>query len=164
VDGYQRTERALKYGLLVVVLTFLAFFLFEIGSELRLHVVQYGLVGAALCVFYLLLLSLSEHLGFGAAYLSAAAATVGLISAYVTAILRGGRRAAAFAGLLAGLYGGLYALLVTEDLALLVGSVALFSVLALLMWRTRHVDWRRPLGEEPQRPAGVSSASGAGSL
>ena len=111
VDGYQRTERALKYGLLVVVLTFLAFFLFEIGSELRLHVVQYGLVGAALCVFYLLLLSLSEHLGFAVAYLSAAAATVGLISAYVTAILRGGRRAAAFAGLLAGLYGGLYALI-----------------------------------------------------
>ena len=164
VDGYQRTERALKYGLLVVVLTFLAFFLFELGSDLQLHVVQYGLVGAALCVFYLLLLSLSEHLGFGSAYAAAAAATVGLIAAYASAILRGGRRAAAFAGLLVALYGGLYALLVTEDLALLVGSLALFAVLALLMWRTRHVDWRRPLVEGPRSAAGVSPASGGGSL
>lgn len=160
VDGYQRSERALKYGLLVVVLTFLAFFLFEIGAELQLHVVQYGLVGAALCVFYLLLLSLAEHLGFDAAYLAAAAATVGLISAYALAILRGGRRAAGFGALLAALYAGLYALLVSEDFALLVGSASLFAVLALLMWRTRHVDWRRPL--IPTAATRVSSESGAG--
>lgn len=161
LDGYQRTERALKYGLLVVVLTFLSFFLFELGGSRNLHPVQYALVGAALSVFYLLLLSVSEQLGFGPAYLAAATATVGLVSAYALAVLRAGRRALALGAILTALYAGLYALLVAEDLALLVGSVALFTVLALLMWRTRHVDWRRPLAGDAASPTAVSPGSGA---
>lgn len=143
-DGYQKTERSLKYGLLFVALTFLAFFLCETFNPFAVHAVQYLLVGFALCIFYLLLLSLSEVLPFGAAYAAAAAATVLLIGAYGAAALRGWRRGTLVAGVLAVLYGYLWCLLRAEDRSLLLGSVGLFLILALVMYLTRRIDWHAP--------------------
>ena len=143
-DGYQQTERSLKYGLLFVALTFLAFFLCETFNPFAVHAVQYLLVGFALCIFYLLLLSLSEVLPFGTAYAAAAAATVLLIGAYGAAALRSWRRGALVGGVLAVLYGYLWCLLRAEDRSLLLGSVGLFLILALVMYLTRRIDWHAP--------------------
>jgi len=142
-DGYLMVERSLKHGFLFVLLTFLVFFLFELGGDARLHFVQYGLVGGALCVFYLLLLSLCEHFGVGVAYLAAASATTLQVSLYSRAILGARRRALVLGAALALLYAGLYMLIGAEELALLLGSVLLFVALGVLMWRTRDVDWSR---------------------
>ncbi|MEM1245319.1 MAG: cell envelope integrity protein CreD [Acidobacteriota bacterium] len=143
VDGYRLAERSTKYGILFVVLTFATFLLLEIVSKERLHPAQYFLVGAALCVFYLLLLSVSEHTGFGLAYAIAAGATVLLISAYALGI--SGRRgwAAILCAGLGGLYSFLYVLLQLEDMAFLMGSVGLFVALGSVMWATRRFDWYR---------------------
>ncbi len=151
-DGYLMTERSLKYGFLFVALTFLIFFGFELTAERRVHPLQYGLVGAALCIFYLLLLALSERAGFGAAYLAAAAATTVQITLYARALLAGMRRAAVLGGLLIALYSGLYLLIGLEETALLVGSVALFVLLTVAMWLTRRVGLGRPL-PQPGAPA-----------
>lgn len=140
-DWYQQATRAIKYAVLFVGLTFGAFFLFEVFARLRLHPLQYLLAGFALALFYLLLVALSEHAGFGRAYLAAAGATAGLVTLYSAAVLKARSRAAAIGGLLAALYGYLYILLRLEDYALLLGSVALFVLLALVMWLTRKVDW-----------------------
>ena len=140
-DHYQRALRSVKYAVLFVVLTFVAFFLFELLASLRLHPLHYLLVGAALALFYLLLVSLAEQLGFPLAYLAASAAIVGLVGLYAAAILGRRLRGLAIGGLLAALYGSLYVVVNAEDYALLLGSVALFVVLALVMWLTRKVDW-----------------------
>lgn len=144
VDVYQKTERSVKYGMLFLVLTFLAFFLFEVFSPVSLHPMHYLLVGSALCLFYLLLLSISEHIPFGAAYAVASAGIVTLISGYSLTILRGSRRALTLSGMLVVLYGYLYVLLQAEDYALLLGSLGLFVILALVMYLTRRVDWYAP--------------------
>jgi inner membrane protein len=141
VDIYLKAERAVKYGVLFVGLTFAAFFLFEVFKRLAIHPIQYGLVGIALAIFYLLLLSLSEHLGVGLSYFIAATACVGLLGFYTAYVLKSIRRAASFAALLAGLYGTLYVLLQLEDFALLMGSVLLFAILTAAMVLTRKVDW-----------------------
>ncbi len=144
VDAYQKTERSVKYGMLFLLLTFLTFFLYEVFNPFSLHPVQYLLVGAALCLFYLLLLSISEHSPFGFAYLVAAAATVLLIGGYSVAILRGALRALLMTVVLGVLYGYLYVLLQLEDYALLLGSIGLFLILALVMYLTRRIDWSAP--------------------
>lgn len=140
-DGYQRTERSLKYAILFIVLTFFTFFLLEAVSPARLHPIHYLLVGLGLCLFYLLLLAVSEHLGFGIAYLLASTATALLISGYSWSILRQGRRAVLLLCCLAGLYGYLYTLLTAEDFSLLMGAVGLFVILAFVMFVTRRMDW-----------------------
>jgi inner membrane protein len=150
VDSYQMTERSVKYGVLFLILTFLTFFLYEVFSGVPLHPMQYFLVGAALCVFYLLLLSFSEHISFGLSYLVAAAATVLLIGGYSIAVLRGRMRALMMTGVLAFLYGYLYVLLQLEDYALLLGSVGLFAILALVMFLTRRIDWGSPRRRDPR--------------
>jgi inner membrane protein len=144
VDAYQKTERSLKYSMLFLLLTFLTFFLYEVFNPFSLHPLQYLLVGSALVLFYLLLLSISEHAPFGIAYAVASAATVGLIAGYSAAILRGRLRALGTAAALAALYGYLYVLLQAEDYALLLGSVGLFAILALVMFVTRRIDWYAP--------------------
>lgn len=144
VDVYQKTERSVKYGMLFLVLTFLAFFLFEVFSPVALHPMHYLLVGSALCLFYVLLLSISEHIPFAAAYGIASAGILVLISGYSLAILDGKRRALAMSGMLVILYGYLYVLLQAEDYALLLGSIGLFVILALVMFLTRKVDWYSP--------------------
>ena len=158
-DAYQQATRALKYAILFVGLTFLAFALFETFSGLRIHPLQYLFVGFALVLFYLLLVSLSEHVGFGAAYLAAASATTLLVSSYCAWVLAAKTRALVMAAALAALYGYLFVLLRLEDYALLLGSVALFALLAALMLATRRVDWwsvggpgRPPTSFQPPLP------------
>jgi inner membrane protein len=141
VDIYLQAERAVKYAVLFFTLTFVVFFLWEVMGKTLLHPVQYAFVGFALCVFYLLLVSLSEHAGFDTAYGSASTATTLLIGGYGRAVLGGTRQAGSVVGSLAGLYGYLYMLLRLEDYALLAGSVGLFLVLATLMFVTRRMNW-----------------------
>ena len=141
VNLYSKVDRASKYGLLFVVLTFVGFFLFETIRQLPIHPIQYALVGLALAIFFLLLLSLSEHIDFGWAYLAASIGCIGLIGVYVGNVLRSGMRGMGFAAMLALLYAALYGLLVSEDNALVLGSGLLFGILAALMLATRKIDW-----------------------
>ena len=141
VDVYQQAERAVKYASLFIVMTFVVFFLWEIVRGGLLHPIQYLFVGFAICVFYLLLLSISEHAGFGAAYAIAASATTLLIALYSGYVLGGLKEGVLMGCGLTTLYGFLYLLLRLEDYALLAGSVGLFLMLALLMLATRRVNW-----------------------
>ena len=141
VSAYHQTERAAKYGILFGLFTFGLFFLFEMIGGLRLHIFQYGLVGLSLCLFYLLLLALSEHVGFAVAYAVGAAAVVGQIVLYAANFLGRRWRVGVLGVLLAALYAGLYALLRLEDQALLFGAIALFAALSAVMIATRKVDW-----------------------
>ncbi len=152
VDTYRIVERAAKYGLLFIVLIFTAFFLFEVLAALRLHVLHYSLVGAALVLFYLGLLSLSEFIPFAAAYLSAALASTLLIALYSVSILRGGRRALVIAAALGGIYGFLFFVLQMQDQSLLAGTAALFAVLGLVMFTTRKLDWGQNAGATSSEP------------
>ncbi|MDA1235365.1 MAG: cell envelope integrity protein CreD [Acidobacteria bacterium] len=141
VDAYRQTERSLKYELLFLALTFAPLWLFEVLAGIRLHFIQYGLIGAAICLFYLLELSLAEQLGFANAYALAAAMIAGLVTSYAWSVLGSVSRAATMGAVISGLYGFLYVLISLEDFALLVGSLALFAVLAVLMYTTRRVNW-----------------------
>ena len=141
LDLYRLTERSSKYAVLFLLITFGGCFLFETLRGLRVHPVQYTLVGAAICIFYLLLLSLGEHIGFTAAYLVAALACNGLITGYLNAVLGGTRRAAALGALLLAAYAVLYLLLQSQEYTLLIGSLLLFATLAGVMYGTRHFDW-----------------------
>jgi inner membrane protein len=141
VNVYSQADRASKYGLLFVVLTFVGFFMFELIKQLPIHPVQYGLVGLSLAIFFLLLVSLSEHIPFPWAYLAASAACIGLLGFYLSAVLRSVGRGLGFAAMLAMLYAALYGLLVSEDNALVLGSGLLFVILAAIMVITRKVDW-----------------------
>jgi inner membrane protein len=144
VDAYRETDRAIKYGIMFIALTFAACLVFEFVGGTRPSFAQYGLIGLSLCVFYLLLLSLSEQIGFGLAYLVSAAAVVAQAAIYNWALQRRRAPALAFGAILAGLYGGLYGLLQLEDVALLGGSLLLFAVLSLAMWFTRNLHRARP--------------------
>lgn len=141
VNVYSMAERATKYGLLFVALTFAAFFMFEVLKMLPIHPVQYLLVGLALVLFFLLLVSLSEHIRFGVAYLVASAGCIVLIGFYLSAVLRDWRRGMAFGAALTLLYGALFGLLISENNALVLGSILLFAVLSGVMVATRKVDW-----------------------
>ena len=141
VNVYTQVDRATKYGVLFVLLTFVAFFMFEFLKQLRIHPIQYGLVGLAIAIFFLLLLALSERIAFGAAYLAAAVACVTLIGYYLRHVLGGWARGAGFAGLLGTLYAALYGLLISEDNAMVLGAGLLFVILAAIMVLTRKVDW-----------------------
>ena len=140
-NTYTLSDRATKYGLLFIGLTFLAVGLFEFMKSLRVHPIQYALVGAAMIMFFLLLVSLSEHMPFGMAYAAASAACVLLLTYYASAMLRGWLRGIPFGLGIAALYGMLFVLLQMEQAALVVGAVALFVVLAGVMMLTRRVDW-----------------------
>jgi inner membrane protein len=141
INIYSLSDRASKYGFLFVCLTFAAIFLFEILKSLAIHPAQYALVGLALAMFFLLLLSLSEHLDFLVAYSIAAVACVTLIGVYLSAVLHSAKRGLAAGALLAGLFGSLYGLLESEDNALMLGSLLLFVLLSLAMLTTRRLDW-----------------------
>jgi inner membrane protein len=154
VDLYQTAERSVKYGFLFIGLTFAAFFLFEVLKRLAIHPVQYALTGIALAIFFLLLISLSEHLGFARAYAIAACSCVALIGYYAGHVLKDMRRGAIFGFALAALYALLYVVLRLEDHALLMGSLFVFACVAAAMFATRHVDWyalpaNRPGTEDP---------------
>ncbi|MFL6590244.1 MAG: cell envelope integrity protein CreD [Chthoniobacterales bacterium] len=141
LDAYRYVERSIKYGVLFFVLVFTTFFLFEITARQKIHPLQYLMVGAALCLFYLALLSASEFVGFTLAYFIATVAATGLITWYCSYFLGGGARTLIIGGGLIGVYTFLYVTLRQQDYALLMGTVALFILLAVVMWVTRKVDW-----------------------
>ena len=142
----------MKYGILFVLLTFGGFFLFEIAKRLLIHPVQYLLVGFCLTIFFLLLVSLSEHMAFGLAYLIASFACLGLLTYYLTFVLKSREYGLAFGALLAALYASIYGLLISEDNALLLGSLMLFAVLAAIMVATRRIDWYQRTAEMQTPP------------
>jgi inner membrane protein len=160
VDIYTQADRASKYGILFVVLTFVGFFMFELIKQLRIHPIQYGLVGLALAIFFLLLIALSEHIDFGLAYLIASAACIGLLGFYVSHVLGSWPRGVGFAMMIATLYAALYGLLISEDNAMVMGAGLLFVILATIMVVTRKVDWYKlgasvvppPMPRAPQPP------------
>ena len=156
VDHYQLNERAAKYALLFIGLTFISFFMFELLKGLRVHPIQYALVGMGLAIFYLVLLALTEHLGFGWAYLVAALASVLLNGFYLSHVLGGPKQGIGFAALLGLVYAILYSLLQAEEIALLLGALLLFATLALIMLLTRKLDWYQVMGQQSveSRPAG----------
>jgi len=141
VDHYQKNLRSVKYSLLIIALSFLIFFFFEMMKGRRIHPLQYILIGLGLSLFYLLLLSLSEHVGFDWAYLAAAGATTVLVVWYSSAVLGAGRSVTTLGGVLAALYAYIFVLLQMEDYALLAGSLGLFLILAAVMGMTRRLNW-----------------------
>jgi inner membrane protein len=143
VDVYLQAQRATKYGMLFIGLTFTAFFLFEVLKNLAIHPIQYGLVGLALAIFYLLLISLAEHIAFGSAYLVAAVACCGLLAFYVSYVLGSPARGLAFGGSVGMLYAILYIIIMAEDYALSMGALLVFVALAAVMYVTRRIDWYR---------------------
>lgn len=149
VDIYQRAERAVKYAVLFIALTFLTFFAWEQVTRNRLHPLQYLLVGLALSMFYLLLIALSEHIAFATAYVVAAAALVLLIGLYLAGALHSAQRGVVAGGAMTLVYGLLYMLVLSEDYSLLLGSIILFVALAAVMLATRHIDWYQLKPAEP---------------
>jgi len=141
VDTYLKSLRSVKYGILFVLLPFLLFFLFEVASGRKVHPFQYLMVGLAVCLFYLLLVSISEHLSFDWTYLLASIATIALTTFYSSAVVAAWRRAWVMSLVLGAGYLFLYAALKSEDYALLIGSLGLFVILAGVMVLTRRIDW-----------------------
>jgi inner membrane protein len=141
VDEYQKVTRAVKYAIMFIILTFMAFFLTEIFSMAALHPVQYTLIGFAIVLFYVMLLSLSEHISFNVSYVTASVGVILMISAYAKSVLKTKKAAAVIGGILAALYLFLFVTLQLEDYALLLGSIGLFVILATVMFLTRRIDW-----------------------
>lgn len=141
VDVYQQATRSVKYGFLFIALSFAAFFVFEQLKNLRIHPIQYLLVGLAQAVFFLLLTSLSEHMAFAVAYGVSATASVVLVGFYLASVLHGASRAVGFSTAMGTLYAALFGILQSEQNALLLGSVLMFLLLAAVMLGTRKVDW-----------------------
>jgi inner membrane protein len=141
VDQYQKSIRTAKYGILIILLTFVSLFLVEIIRNIRIHAFQYLLIGAALIIYYTLLLSLSEHVGYNIAYLIASGATVLLVSLYAASFLRKGGMIAFFGAILVFFYGFIFVIIQLQDYSLLLGSIGLFIVIALVMYFSRHITW-----------------------
>jgi inner membrane protein len=159
VNPYSLSSRAVKYGILFVVLTFGGFLIFELMKHLPIHPVQYLLVGLGLAIFFLLLVSLSEHLAFALSYFVASVACIGLLTFYLSFVLRSTERGLAFGAMLTLLYAAIYGLLISEDNALVLGSLMLFCLLALVMFVTRKVDWYRGASELLQVSAGSAQVT-----
>ena len=149
VDLYSQVNRATKYGFLFIGFTFLALLMFDVIGGVRVSAVEYLLMGAALVLFFVLLLAFAEVIGFTPAYVLASAAIAGLNTAYSAAVLGSWRRAAFIGGLLVGLYAVLYILLSLEAFSLLIGSLLLFAALAGVMYATRRIDWGAPRDGPP---------------
>jgi inner membrane protein len=141
VNGYQKTMRSVKYAILCILLTFTAFFLIETNNKRSVHPIQYALIGFALILFYTLLLSFSEYIGFNGAYAMATLATVSLITWFVKGLLASMRLSMLLAFVLVLLYSYVFTILQLQDYALLLGSVGLFLTLAVVMYYSRKVQW-----------------------
>ena len=150
VSLYSQITRAIKYGVLFFALTYITFLIFELGIGRRLHIVQYGIIGLALSMFYLTLLSMAEHAGFFNAYISAALIIIVMISLYAYAAIRSLGRTGIIALLLSGLYIMLYSLLKLEDYALMAGTVLLLIILAVLMFLTRNIGKDKKVSQEKE--------------
>ncbi len=153
VDLYDQVSRAAKYGFLFIGFTFLTFLMFDVIGGVRVSTIEYLLVGAALILFFSLLLAFAEVIGFGLAYLTASGGIIGLISTYSSAILKSRTRSLVVGGMLTGLYTVLYILLSLEAYSLLIGSLMLFVALAGVMYATRNLDWSARRTEDEASPA-----------
>jgi inner membrane protein len=141
VDLYQQVERATKYAAVFICLSFLTLFIWEHFTGRPVHPIQYGLMGLALSVFFLLLLALAEHIGFGAAYVTAALALCSLLGVYLAGAMSSSAAGASAGGYFAVLYGFMYLLVTSDDYALLAGALGLFAILAVAMLLTRKMNW-----------------------
>ncbi len=150
-DQYQKSIRTAKYGILLILLSFTALLLVEIIRKIRIHPFQYILIGVALIIYYTLLLSLSEHVGYNLAYLVATLATVVLVSLYSRSFLREIQLQALFAGLITFFYVFVFVIIQAQDFSLLIGSVGLFVVIAAIMYFSRTINW---YGNEGNRTGG----------
>jgi inner membrane protein len=142
VDDYQKTMRTSKYGILIILLTFISLFLTEMISKQRVHSFNYVLIGAAMVIYYTLLLSFTEQVGYNLAYLIASLATIGLVGLFIASLLSR-KPAILFAIILAIFYAFIYVIIQLEDLSLLVGSIALFVIVSILMYFSRKINWDR---------------------
>lgn len=141
VNNYQKTTRVAKYGILIIILTFAALFFTEIIKKQRIHLIQYMLIGFAMVLFYSLLLSISEHLGFNLAYLLAALATIILIASFIKSITSDSKSALIFSGILSIFYSFIFILMQLRDYSLIVGTVGIFIILAILMRVSTKINW-----------------------
>ena len=143
VDEYQKSTRAAKYGLMLIVMVFLVFFFVEVLQKLRIHPIQYLLVGLALCIFYTLLIALSEHIGFSKAYIVSALAVIGLVVFYARSVFKQVKATQLLGLVMLLVFGFMFTVINQEDYALLIGSIGLFIVLAIVMAVSRKIDWNR---------------------
>jgi inner membrane protein len=150
VDQYQKSMRSVKYAAMFITLTFLVFFFTEIINQKAIHPIQYILIGLALVVFFTLLISMAEHIGFNASYMLAACAVVSLITFYTHAVLKSLKLTAIMATVLIVLYGFIYTIIQLEDFALLFGSIGLFLFLATMMIASRKIDWYQIVKKEDE--------------
>ena len=141
VDEYQKSMRAAKYAVMFITLTFLIFFFVQILNRVRIHPIQYIIVGLALCVFYTLLIALSEHIAFVYSYLISSLSIIGLVTLYSHTIFKSNRLTTLVCLILTALYLFIYSIIQLEDYALLMGSIGLFFVLATIMYLSKRIDW-----------------------
>ncbi|NNC84588.1 MAG: cell envelope integrity protein CreD [Bacteroidia bacterium] len=145
VDQYLKSFRAAKYAIMFIGLTFVVFFFSEILNKKRIHPIQYLLVGIAICVFYVLLISLAEHFGFATAYIVGGSATIGLITLFSKSVFKSTKLALMLMSILIALYTFLFTILQLQDYSLLLGSLGLFIVLGAIMYLSRKIDWYKPI-------------------
>jgi inner membrane protein len=141
IDQYQKTTRTSKYSLLIILLTFISLFLTEIIHKQKIHVFNYTLIGAAMIIYYFLLLSFSEQIGFNASYIVASVATLILITTFIASLLKNKKSALLFGLILSVFYSFIFVIIQLEDLALIFGSIALFFIIAALMYFSRKINW-----------------------
>jgi inner membrane protein len=141
VDEYQKSMRSAKYAIMIIALTFLLFFFVEVLNKKRIHPFQYILVGLAICIFYTLLLSLSEHTSFNFAYAIASVVIISMITLYAQSIFKNQLLTRILGGMLVVIYGFIFVILQLQDFALLMGSIGLLIVLGIVMYLSRKVDW-----------------------
>jgi inner membrane protein len=151
VTEYQKNERSAKYAVLIIALTFMVFFFVQVLNKVRIHGIQFMLVGLALCLFYVLLLSFTEHLGFNIAYMLAASMTISLVGFYVVAIFKNRKLSALNFLFLILVYGFVFVIIQLQEYSLLVGSIGLFLVLAAAMYLSRNITWTDQLNEQKSR-------------
>jgi len=141
VDQYQKTMRTSKYALLIIMLTFISLFLTEVIRKQRIHIFNYVLIGIAMIIYYSLLLSFSEQVGYNYAYLIASVSTIALVSVFIASLLKNKMAALLFAFILSVFYAFIFVIIQLEDFALIIGSIALFMVVAILMYFSRKINW-----------------------
>jgi inner membrane protein len=145
VTEYQKNDRAAKYAVLIIALTFMVFFFVQVLNKVRVHGIQFLLVGFALCLFYVLLLSFTEHIGFNTAYLLAGTMTIGLVAYYVSSIFKNRKLSAFNLVFMILVYGFVFVIIQMQEYALLVGSIGLFLVLASAMYLSKNITWNDQL-------------------
>ena len=147
VDQYQKSMRSSKYGVLVIMLTFVSLFMVEIMQKVRIHPFQYILIGVALIIYYTLLLSFSEQVGYNWAYLIATLATVALVGLYSATFLKSRLLVVTFTALLTFFYGFIFVIIQLQDFSLLLGSIGLFLIIGAIMYFSRGIKWYSVPGE-----------------